>query len=315
MSGDEFSFIRCSSCNSLIPSKATRCRMCGFVLNEGGDQKNDKPKEPKRVTQKTVSIRSVELDDIRESLDDEAPAEETPVAKQPAPEKPKVTVPEPIVREQIVAEPVVEEPVEEPEPVVEELDEEPVADEQAKRGRRNRRSRKRKQPRIEEVLDEMEEEEIVVAPPPAPKPRPTKRSTGNPVMFEEAKSSHIINLTPLVGWFIGYGETKAGLTYEVRTGRFLITKEALLDSDVVLEDDTLSTPHCILKASADDGISIQDLMSENGTSVKKSNRAKFQTCDGPTPLNSGDVIKLGGTEMLVVLVPQAGKKNDDSSEG
>lgn len=67
MSGsNDLTFIRCSSCRSLVPAVSSRCRMCGNPLRS--DAPADSPDERKmaRVRQPTASLSGVEADRLRE---------------------------------------------------------------------------------------------------------------------------------------------------------------------------------------------------------------------------------------------------------
>lgn len=66
-SGSELTFLRCSSCRSLIPSSSTRCRMCGYKLEEAGDEASDASPESKksqRVRLRTMALTASEVGDV-----------------------------------------------------------------------------------------------------------------------------------------------------------------------------------------------------------------------------------------------------------
>ena len=66
MAGEDsdLQFIRCPGCRSLVPAAATRCRMCGQLLEQRRDEDNDQLVKKTRVRQRTMSVS----EDEREAL-------------------------------------------------------------------------------------------------------------------------------------------------------------------------------------------------------------------------------------------------------
>ncbi len=58
----ELTFVRCSSCRSLVPAVSTRCRMCGAPLDSSADQSTKEPESDaeSRVRQRTNSGKAAE---------------------------------------------------------------------------------------------------------------------------------------------------------------------------------------------------------------------------------------------------------------
>jgi len=73
----DLAFVRCPSCNSLIPSTAKRCRMCGYVLseNEASRSGTETLKPRSRVKQRTVSLSPEKVSELKKGLggSDESP--------------------------------------------------------------------------------------------------------------------------------------------------------------------------------------------------------------------------------------------------
>lgn len=114
----------------------------------------------------------------------------------------------------------------------------------------------------------------------------------------------------LVGWFVNYAEDGNGVATEIRSGRFFICGEKLKDSDLVIEHDSVSTPHCVVKASPVDGLRVQDLLSESGTYVRKYGEDKFFQYTDSVTVSHGDWLRFGEHEVMVCLValPKAARR-------
>ncbi|MCC6220305.1 MAG: FHA domain-containing protein [Deltaproteobacteria bacterium] len=106
----------------------------------------------------------------------------------------------------------------------------------------------------------------------------------------------------LFGWFVRYDEQGRGSATEIRTGRFFVSAEKLKDVDLVIEDETISTPHCVVRASVSDGLRVQDLLSEGGTFVRRRNEGRFYEYSDAVTLEHGDWLRFGDYEVLVCLV-------------
>ena len=42
---NNMTFVRCPSCNSLVPALSTRCRMCGANIEANSDEEKQEPKK------------------------------------------------------------------------------------------------------------------------------------------------------------------------------------------------------------------------------------------------------------------------------
>jgi hypothetical protein len=132
------------------------------------------------------------------------------------------------------------------------------------------------------------------------------RSQGSPA-FEEAADSAQEEGT-LLGWFVNYDQDSRGLAGELRAGRFFIGRQRLRKNDMVIPDSTISTPHCMIAASRTEGLKIQDLMSEQGTFIKRRGKDSFVQVRDVVTVEHGDCLRFGGYEVLVCLVPFVGRK-------
>jgi hypothetical protein len=111
----------------------------------------------------------------------------------------------------------------------------------------------------------------------------------------------------LIGWLISFKKERTGSAVEIREGRFFIGGSKVRESDLIIADGSLSIPHCLMKADKESGIQVQDLMSENGTYIKKSGSGNFEKVLVPTVAEHGDWLKFGEYEVMVCIVPSEGR--------
>ncbi len=107
----------------------------------------------------------------------------------------------------------------------------------------------------------------------------------------------------LLGWFVNYAQDAQGFSIEIRSGRYFIGRKSLREDDVVIPDTAISTPHCLVTASKDDGVQIQDLMSEQGTFIKRKGSNSFVQIQDTVDVQHGDCVRFGAYEAVVCLVP------------
>ncbi len=107
----------------------------------------------------------------------------------------------------------------------------------------------------------------------------------------------------LVGWLVNFAGDRRGTAIELRSGRFFVGRQRLRESDLILNDESISTPHCLINASSGEGLAVQDLMSERGTAIRKSGSPNFVNCGDPVRLQHGDWLRFGNFEVMVCLIP------------
>lgn len=127
------------------------------------------------------------------------------------------------------------------------------------------------------------------------------RSQGGPDFAEAGVSAQ--EEGTLLGWFVNYEQDSRGVGGELRTGRFFIGRQRLRKNDMVIPDSAISTPHCLIAASRAEGLKIQDLMSEQGTFIKRRGKDSFVQVRDVVTVEHGDSLRFGGYEVLVCLVP------------
>ena len=108
----------------------------------------------------------------------------------------------------------------------------------------------------------------------------------------------------LIGWFVFNLEDNKRESVEIRSGKYFLGQQALRESDLVIPHSSLSSPHCLMAASFSDGVKIQDIMSENGTYLRRSGSDEFIQMKGSFIPMHGDVIKFGSCEAILCLIPK-----------
>jgi len=112
----------------------------------------------------------------------------------------------------------------------------------------------------------------------------------------------IIHEGDLVGWLVDYRDSK-GNGLEMREAQFFITRERLKSSDMVFDDESISTPHAMVRVTRQNGVEVQDLMSETGIRIKRRDSTAWQPVEERVRLQHGDRVQFGTIEYLIVLVP------------
>jgi hypothetical protein len=105
----------------------------------------------------------------------------------------------------------------------------------------------------------------------------------------------------LVGWLVSY-EHPDGRAIELRAGRFFVTGTSIRPTDLILEDQSISTPHALM-AISENGLQLQDLMSERGTFIRLQGEAQYTREEGVVEVRHGDWIRFGDVEFLLTIVP------------
>ena len=106
----------------------------------------------------------------------------------------------------------------------------------------------------------------------------------------------------LVGWLVSFGNAD-GVARELREGKFFVTQTSLKEQDLILDHDSISTPHALIVVSLRDGVRVQDLMSDRGVFLKKRKSDAFQRLTETTVIGHGEWVRFGEVEFLVSLVP------------
>ncbi|MCB0332782.1 MAG: FHA domain-containing protein [Bdellovibrionales bacterium] len=174
------------------------------------------------------------------------------------------------------------------------------------------------EPEYEEVEEEVVEEIVEQRAEPirqAPQPRqePRREQRDSHVREPEKASKPSQGVTPakgpqqgrLFGWLVSYANPE-GEAIELREGRFFVTASSLKQSDMVIEEESISTPHALVTIS-ERGFEVQDLMSERGVHVRGREEDTYQREEEVVTVEHGDWLRFGDVEFLVTLIAHVGK--------
>lgn len=311
MSGEdtELTFIRCPSCRSLVPAVATRCRMCGhqFGSQESSEPSKNKMKQVADDVEESVSDRNVLYSEPEEKSSPAFEAEYDDMAEEFSDEGDDEEVEEDFPSQQGSAN---------------------GTESSGRRKRRRRRKKKNQEqgniqeaPRVEARIETPRAEVPRMEPHRVETPRvetsprtefisrkeiqPEQRSFEQPRASRPAeqnvRSAEVSNGV-LVGWLVNYAQNANGSSIELRSGKYFVARQRLRDDDLVIPDSAISTPHCLIKASKG-ALQLQDLMSEQGTFVKKSGSNNYVPVEEAGVIEHGDRVRFGAYEVVVCLVP------------
>lgn len=128
-----------------------------------------------------------------------------------------------------------------------------------------------------------------------------------------SRSQHIplkggkISAGRLFGWLVSFKESD-GRAIELREGRFFITRSSVKESDLVIDHESISTPHALMHISADMGLRVHDVISEKGLFVKRRGSDEFQRMSETVEIQHGDFLRFGEVEYQVCLISEVGAK-------
>ncbi|NLF24983.1 MAG: FHA domain-containing protein [Deltaproteobacteria bacterium] len=111
----------------------------------------------------------------------------------------------------------------------------------------------------------------------------------------------------LFGWLVNYADSE-GSAIELREGKFFISRTSLKNNDMLVDHESISTPHAMVVVDPEHGLRIQDLMSERGIFLRKRASETYQREEDVLVADNGDWVRLGDVEFLVSLVPYVGVK-------
>ena len=129
-----------------------------------------------------------------------------------------------------------------------------------------------------------------------------------PVVAEEERSFRPVKAKPksrIVGFLISFEADQNGEVFEIRQGRYILTSRPIEHGDYILVDDeTISPMHAVVRATADGKVQILDQLSEHGTGVLRSGTEAEEEVMGSTVVvQHGDVLRFGKRKFVVCLIP------------
>ncbi len=135
-----------------------------------------------------------------------------------------------------------------------------------------------------------------------------------PVASAGASRVWLTGKSKIVGMLVSYDNDPNGEVFPVRSGRWLITSRATDHGDyIIIDDETISPLHAIIRATKDGKLQVLDQLSEHGTGVIRAGEdEEIEIAGGLEPLHHGDTVRFGERYYLVSLVPEANVVADDA---
>lgn len=133
------------------------------------------------------------------------------------------------------------------------------------------------------------------------------KQTKSPTKPAKAKVEGDAKEGRLFGWLVTYSDPN-GASIELREGQFFVSKSELKGNDFIIDHESISTPHAMLRMSADGGCQVQDVMSDNGVFLKKASGGDFARETESVTVEHGDWVRFGDVEYLVCLIAHVGVK-------
>lgn len=216
-----------------------------------------------------------------------------PPAPPKAPAAPERVAPERVNHERRVEERTIPPVAREPQPQrVEPRREEP-----------RREEPRREEPRREERRFEGREERGA----PVERSAPVSRPTPSPAPVREGVKRGESVAGRLHGWLVSYADPD-GRSIELREGKFFVTGSSLKESDLIITDKSISTPHALVSVGGETGLRIQDLMSDRGVFIRHGESGAYQRREEPCTVEHGDWVRFGDVEFLVCLIAHVGAR-------
>jgi hypothetical protein len=106
---------------------------------------------------------------------------------------------------------------------------------------------------------------------------------------------------------VSYSDPDGNAT-ELREGKFFVTASSLKQSDLIIEDSSISTPHALISVSVEGGMQVQDLMSDRGVFVRRRGDDTYRREADVARVEHGDWLRFGDVEFLVSLIAHVGVK-------
>lgn len=114
--------------------------------------------------------------------------------------------------------------------------------------------------------------------------------------------------SPVIGFLVCYEPDVNGVFVELRTGRLIVTSEPPSSGNsLIIQDESVSPMHAIMRISASGEIQVLDQLSEFGTKILHAGSKNEEELSGEkSSLSHGDIIAFGEKRFHVCLVSRGG---------
>ena len=138
----------------------------------------------------------------------------------------------------------------------------------------------------------------------APTPQPITHIAKAPAANARTDSAH---LAPLVGFLVSFDRGPGAEYFELRSGRWIVTSENNgSTNNLLIEHETVSPMHAILRVSPNGTLQILDQLSEHGTQLKRFGATEVEQLSGDKAnLEHGDIVTFGERNFYVCLITKS----------
>ena len=125
--------------------------------------------------------------------------------------------------------------------------------------------------------------------------------------------SSAANRSRIVGFLVSFDNDQSGDVFEIRAGRWLVTSRPTDHGDYVLiNDETISPLHAILRATKEGNVQVLDQLSEYGTGILRGGQGEeLEVSGGLENLSHGDVVRFGKRKFVVCCIPKVDLGTDE----
>jgi hypothetical protein len=140
-----------------------------------------------------------------------------------------------------------------------------------------------------------------------PEPENTTPSPQRPQPQQHAPARRNDSLQPLIGFLVSFDKGTAGEYFELRSGRHIITSEDNgSTNNILIQHETVSPMHAILRVSPTGTIQILDQLSEHGTSLRRFGATEVEQLSGDKAnLEHGDSLTFGERTFHVCIIAKS----------
>jgi len=110
----------------------------------------------------------------------------------------------------------------------------------------------------------------------------------------------------IIGFLVSFDSYEGGEIHEVRVGRWLVSSKRVNEDGLLLiEDESISALHAVIKVLPTGEVHILDQLSEYGTGIMKQGSPHEEDASGGTvKLSHGDVVRFGKRYFVFCSVPR-----------
>jgi hypothetical protein len=120
-----------------------------------------------------------------------------------------------------------------------------------------------------------------------------------------ARPAAVAPTSRVVGFMVSFDKNEFGEVFELRVGRWLVSsKMADQQPCIVIDDESVSPLHAVVRATKDGKIQVLDQLSEYGTGVISVSETEERDATGSmVNIQHGDIVRFGERRFLICMIP------------